>query len=567
MFGHPALRLLVRMKTKAALRQQARRLKRPSSWIFAALGFLLITGWLSSVLFSGAFRSRVDVPHETAVVGVQLAIFVLVWMTVFGAFNHRGLYLPKEEIEVVFTAPIARTDVVRYRLLVNLLRSVIAGLIFGLGAVRRLHSGWFALGGVMLTMLTMPVLGQALSLLLGDAENRLGKLVKRMPLRLFSTVLGVIVGLGVASLFVDQRFFREVLGRSQAAHFSLSSLTESPLVALVLAPTKPWALMITAPDAASFFPWFLVCAAVWAAAFELTARIPVDFRELSLSTSADVAQRLRRLRRGGIGAGGARVSKESLGWRVPWLFGRGSFGAIAWLKSTAIVRKARGTLFVSVLVVAFVTLLSTLPMHGNSSKEVLIGAGVIATIGTIYLCSLLRFDFRNDLEQMELVKAFPARPPLVFLATIVPEVTLVSVLLALAIFARACITGGFDPLLVAIVALQPFVTLGWVAIDNVVFLFSPVRYTPGQEGALQHTGRSVLLTLLRFTALIAALAAAGVPAALVYFGCRWLTELSNDASLWMAAITLWCGLAAVDAGIVVAGGSMLRRFDVARDRG
>jgi hypothetical protein len=122
-------------------------------------------------------------------------------------------------------------------------------------------------------------------------------------------------------------------------------------------------------------------------------------------------------------------------------------------------------------------------------------------------------------------------------------------------------------LLLAIVALLPLVTLGWVAIDNVVFLFSPVRYTPGQEGALQHTGRSVLLTLLRFTALIAALAAAGIPAAIAYFGSRELLELSNDASLWMAGIALWCGLAAVDAGIVVAGGSMLRRFDVARDRG
>jgi hypothetical protein len=302
-------------------------------------------------------------------------------------------------------------------------------------------------------------------------------------------------------------------------------------------------------------------------AFELTARIPIDFRELSLATSADVAQRLRRLRRGGLGAGVGQVSKETLKWSVPWIFGRGRFGAVAWLKLTAILRKARGTLFVSALIVAFVTLLSTFALHGTEVEAILGGAAVIATLGTIYLCSGLRFDFRNDLEQMELVKAFPVRPSLVFLATILPEVALVAVLLALAVLARALITNGFHPLLLAIIALQPLVTLGWVAIDNVVFLFAPVRYTPGQEGALQHTGRSVLLTLLRFTALIFALGVAGAPAALAFFGCRQYLELPDEVCFGIAGGILWCGLALVDLGLVLAGGAMLKRFDLARDRG
>lgn len=567
MFGHPALRLLIRMKMKGALRQQRRRLKRPSSWIFASLGLLLMLGWLSSVLFTGTLRSEIEMPHESAVFGVQVAIFILGLMTVFGAFNHRGLYLPKEEIELVFAAPLARTDIVRYRLLVNILRSVIAGVIFGVGASRRLHSAPFAFTGVVLTMLTMPLLGQALSLLLGDAENRLGKLLRKLPLRLISTVLGVAVGLGVASLFFEQDFFHDFIGQSNLARFSFATLTQSPIVEILLLPTKPWALMIAAEDAWTFLLWFLVCALAWWSAFELTARIPIDFRELSLATSADVAQRLRRLRRGGIGAGVGQVSKETLAWRVPWIFGRGNFGAIAWLKSTAILRKARGTLAVSALIVAFVTLLVTFALRDASTGAVIGGAGLIATLGTIYLCSGLRFDFRNDLEQMELVKAFPVRPSLVFLATILPEVTLVAVLLALAILGRAFITGNFDPLLLAIVALQPLVTLGWVAIDNVVFLFAPVRYTPGQEGALQHTGRSVVLTLMRFTALLVALCLAGGPAALLFFAFRDVLEVSETFSLGMAGVAMWCGLALVDVSLVLVGGVMLRRFDVARDRG
>jgi hypothetical protein len=569
MIGHPALRLLIRMKLKASLRGQLRRMRRPSSWIFAILGFLLVVFWLASVFISGAFQSNIAIGRDAAVFAVQVALFVLCLMTAFGAFNHRGLYLPKEEIEIAFSGPIERSDLVRYRLIVNLLRSVFAGAFFGLGATRRLSSGGFTFAGVMLTMLTLPILGQALSLLLGDAENRFARLAKKLPLRVVSIVLGVVVGLGVAALFFDtglaQRWFQ---GGALERMVSSTTVAEG-IVPVLLSPFKPWALMITAHSASEFWPWFALCAAIACAAFEATARIPIDFRELSLATSADIAKRLRRIRRGGIGIGSATVSKDTLAWNVPWVFGRKSFGAIAWLKLAAILRKARGTMVVSTLIVAFVTLLITSIVHdAGKEEEALMGAGLITVIGSVYLAVALRLDFRNDLEQMEIVKAFPARPSAVFLATILPQTALVSILLAAAVVVRAIATNAFAPLLVPVIALQPLVTLGWVAIDNVVFLFSPVRYTPGQEGALQQTGRSVLLMVVRFTALLAALVAAGGPAVAAYFACTTqVIGLSSDSALLVAAAVLWCGLALVDAGLVLAGGFMLRRFDVARDRG
>jgi hypothetical protein len=569
MIGHPALRLLIRMKLKASLRGQLRRMRRPSSWIFAILGFLLVVFWLASVFISGAFQSNIAIGRDAAVFAVQVALFVLCLMTAFGAFNHRGLYLPKEEIEIAFSGPIERSDLVRYRLVVNLLRSLFAGAFFGLGATRRLSSGGFTFAGVMLTMLTLPILGQALSLLLGDAENRFARIAKKLPLRIVSIVLGVVVGLGVAALFVDtglaQRWFQ---GGALERMVSSTTVAEG-IVPALLWPFKPWALMITAHSASEFWPWFALCAAIAGAAFEATARIPIDFRELSLATSADIAKRLRRIRRGGIGLGSATVSKDTLAWNVPWIFGRKSFGAIAWLKLAAILRKARGTLVVSTLIIAFVTLLITSIAHAADKDQQLLAAGLITVIGSVYLAVALRLDFRNDLEQMEIVKAFPVQPSAVFLATILPQTALVSILLAAAVVVRALATNSFVPLLLPLIALQPLVTLGWVAIDNVVFLFSPVRYTPGQEGALQQTGRSVLLMVVRFTALLAALVIAGGPSVAAYFACTNtdLIGLSPDTALLVGAAVFWCGLALVDAGLVLAGGFMLRRFDVARDRG
>jgi hypothetical protein len=175
LFGYPAMRLLVRLKLRGVLRTQLRRLKRPSSWIFAILGLLLFGLWIGSLAIS--FFSPRQTSYDPVILRLWtgIAIVVLCAMTVISAFGHRGLYLPKEEIELAFSSPIPRPDLVRYRMGINLLRSVIAGVLFGLGAARRMPVGIFAFVGVLLTLLTIPILGQATALLLGDAENRLGR--------------------------------------------------------------------------------------------------------------------------------------------------------------------------------------------------------------------------------------------------------------------------------------------------------------------------------------------------------------------------------------------------------
>jgi hypothetical protein len=302
------------------------------------------------------------------------------------------------------------------------------------------------------------------------------------------------------------------------------------------------------------------------AAFEFTARVPVDYRELSLATSADVARRLQRLRRGGAGVGGSKAEKLALSWNVPWLLGRSPFGAIAWLKFVAMLRKARGTLLFSILVVAFVAYAFPLVMNRGAGSEISwIGPAMIAAVGSMYLAAGLRFDFRQDLELMDLVKTWPVPATRIFLATILPEVLLISGLLSGAILVRAAFV-GFQVELLPILLFQPLLTFAWIAVDNAVYLYAPVRFTPGQEGALQHMGRSLLLMLLRFTLLAITLVVAGAPAVALVLGAD---ELGLEPSLaqLIAFSYAWLVLLFVDIGLVLAGGWILRRFDVARDRG
>jgi hypothetical protein len=568
LFGHPALRLLIRLKIAGVWRAQKRRLKRPSGWLFALLGLVLFGSWIGSVLLSVLLQRSPHYEIETVRLSTSIAILAFAGMTLIASFSHRGLYLPKEEIELAFSAPIARSDLVRYRMGVNLLRSLLAGLLFGLGAARRTPEPWFGFLGTMLTMLTLPILGQAAALLLGDAENKLGKLAKKLPLRPVAALLGAAVGVTLlALLFVPTQGWRDDLPL-EAPFTSLRELVDgSPWLRALLLPVEPWSRMISATSLGDFLPWFLVCAGLWVAGWELTARIRVDFRETSLATSADLAKRLARMRRGGSGLAGSLMTKADLGWKVPWVLGKGTFGAIAWLKLTTIARKARGAFLFSAMILLLVTLGMTFAWGDDSARSVLGGSATLATFGTIYLCSGLRFDFRNDLDQMEQIKAWPARPAVVFLAAVLPQVLVVSALLAIGILLRCAAIGGFHPGVVAILLIQPLVALAWTSVDNAVFLFYPVRFTPGQEGALQHIGRSVLMSFLRIGLAAVAVAVAVVPAVLIGLGARQVFDAGEDLAWTLGALAAFAGLAFLDAGLVLAGGRMLARFDLARDRG
>jgi hypothetical protein len=168
---------------------------------------------------------------------------------------------------------------------------------------------------------------------------------------------------------------------------------------------------------------------------------------------------------------------------------------------------------------------------------------------------------------MEQIRAWPARPSVVFLATVLPQVAAVSVLVAAGILLRCIAIGGFHPGVLAILLVQPLVALAWTSVDNAVFLFYPVRFTPGQEGALQHVGRSVLMSFLRLGLAALAIGVSVVPALVVWLLARKVLGTGEDLAWTLAAGAAWAGLAAMNGGLVLAGGRLLSRFDLARDRG
>ena len=568
--GDSALRKLALMKLRGGFRRQWKRLKSPSGFIFAAVGALLSVVWITTLVM-GRGEYRGEVPEgETLRAWTEVGILVFVVLTGFSAVAVRGVYLPKQEIERFFSAPLTRSDLVRYRMMVDFARTLFGAIVLGLLTFQRMPVPIFGFLGAMVAVFTLGVLRQSISLILGDARSRMGKWLQGRRLLGLRIAIGLAVWFLIMVVVLGDRYTDIVFGDLDLLAQG-GALLEHAVVRGLLTPLRPWSSMMTATSGLEFLRWGSLCVFIWLTLFEVTARLPIDFREQSLETSEEITRRLRRVGRGGALSSGD-VSQRAAARRVPWFFGRGPGGAVAWVKTASIVRKARGTLLVSLLIVFAVTLgvsilMSTADPEAGTDSSAIGGPILIAFLGIMYMSGTLRFDFRSDLDHMEQIKAWPVHPRRVFVATLLPQVMLISGALAGAILLRAAILGLFHPILLVVLLALPLVEFAWLAVDNAVYLFAPVRFVPGQEGTLHHSGRAIVLFLLRMILMALTLALIAAPAALLYTFGREHLGLDEDQVLWISILVGFGVLVLVDALLALVGGRMMQRFDVARDRG
>ena len=544
---------LLKLKARGYVRGVRRRLATPRGFEFGLLGTAAIGLWLVTLVLRTQLGAGLDpdlAPHAARVV-----LTALVLLTAFASISYRGVYFPPSELERLLSSPLSRQELVRYRMLVNCGRSLGSGIFMGIVFAPRMPHNGFAFVGIMVSLVTLPSLGQIFMLLSGELERRFRKSVMSGRLR----YLRALIPVGFLLLFLAM-FFAEDFEQFALPAGGLAGFIRHPIVEALSLPAAPWGLLISATTWGVFLPVLFVCLALSVFLFELAARMPLDFREMSLETSADVARRLRRLGsgRGVIGAG--KVSKRSLTWDVPWLFGKSPVGSVAWRQFVTIVRRARAAVTFYVVVLMLAIFLTLAPWE-SGGLDPTFGGLVVSALAVLYLSLGLRFDFRADLDRVETIKAWPLAPWRLFLATILPEAALVSTLAVLGVLLRTLIAGdGWPEDLSLVLACTPPGTLLWIALDNTAFLLFPVRYAPGQPGGLQHTGRALIVLFGRIAATLAFFGAVG--------GGMWLAHeavLAGGGTISTAALAgvLVAGLVTILSlvGILMAGGWALRRHD------
>ncbi|MBM3976534.1 MAG: hypothetical protein FJ299_06040 [Planctomycetes bacterium] len=560
------LRLLARRKFRGWFRKQLRRARTPGGVVLALIGLLVIGAWVawllaSLVLARGLGSIGADVSNAARGVGFFAALFATI-----NALSMRGLYIPREEIELLFSTPLARADLVRHRLWVSGMRSSIGGLFMGLFIAIEAPVATYAVLAAVFGLWTLAAWSQGIAILAGALErrllDRLTRVTRWLGVALFA---GLVLGLLAWATADESNWLTALRQRAQAGlpGGRLSGLLElEPLRTLVL-PVEPWARLAAAPSLAAGLPWLLLCLALWALAIEVVARLPIDFRELSLETSSNVAERIRRSRRSGGAVSAGKVSPSGALRRVPWFFGRSALGAIAWRKSAGVVRRARGTLFMSLLMILLLSFLVR-GMGGDDERAALVRSIFFAVLGTLYLCNGLRFDFREDLGRMAAMKSWPVGSWGLFCATLLPEWTLVSLLLCGALFVLNLSYGGLSLELAPVFLAVPMLVAYWITVDNIVFLLAPFRTTPGQDGVLQNAGRALLMGLVRM--LVYALFAGTI--GLAFVGTWTLLPLLgvDERSAFALATLAGGGVGCVGAAALTwIGGRALARFDVARE--
>jgi hypothetical protein len=538
--GDPALRRLGLLELRGFFRRRLRRLRTPSGALFALAGIALVVVWLGSLGLALSFGGMRGVAPDEARAVARLAVFGLFLLGLMGNLSHRGLYLPAHKIERLFSAPVARADLIRYRLHCLLAQSAIGAFLVGLALASRMPSVLSVWLAAPLLVATVAIAGQGAALLLGAFEHRL-------PLKW----LPVVSRVGMIALLIAGALFYQLLEDVEGERSRLLlTIAEDPRVLAISGWCEPWARLMTATDADQRLWATLLCAAIALVAFEAVARIPVDFRELALANAADVARRLRRLRRGGV-AGAAKVSRAASVRRVPWVAGRGVRGAIVWLKLGGIVRRAPVTLAFSAFMLAVLVISAGAFSRGEEPEMRVVGSWLIAGLGTLYLASGLRFDFREEAERLERIKSWPLAAHQTFLAVLLPQASLVVLLLALGTSVHATWIGVPVADLWPVFATLPLLVWIWLALDNALFLVWPVRVAPGQDGALQNMGRAGLLMVVRMALVTALGALAG--------GVGWGVRSGlGEAAGWAASASV---LAIAGWGLLRAGGAALARFD------
>ena len=576
--GAGALRLLWWMKLIGRVRRIGRRARTPLGALTTLAGVALIALWIASLLMRSSMLDRAGPPPSIDATRAGLCVYLV--FVAFSSLSFRGVYLPRPELERLLAGPIARSSIVRYRMLGSITMSLPFLALLGLVLAPRFESPAAAIAAIVLTLPATTVFGQGLSLVAARTSGPLHRLLERVPggvLRLVGALglMGLLMTLAFGPGLVSEKgrqqraVIEQVLGGNDGSALReydpppgvgerLAAAAEHPVLRVVTAPVEPWARALTAPTFPAALPWLGAIAALLALLFEAVARLPVDFREASLRTSLDLERRVARVRRGQGGVAAFQGERAAAARPVPWLMGRGPAGAIVWLRMARLLRQARGSLVVAGVVAVGGIALGT-RFFDDSVEE----TAALAVLAVVYLASGLRIDLRADLDRMEVLKAWPVSPVKLFAASLVPGTLVTSVVVAIITLARCAILGAWDPGHLAVLAAVPPLAFAWIAVDNAIFLLFPVRYVPGQGSAIQHAGRTFLLVILRAVLFGSLLITA--------LGGGWLIAEWGGASGWseplvLALVLAWgAGVSALGFCALLAFGAWaLARHDVSR---
>jgi hypothetical protein len=533
-----SLWLLLRLRFVGWVRRWVRNLRSPRRALLALIALLC---FLPGPIFA-LFAPRVQVAEQVALIRRfgPLGLFLFCLINVLLASEDRTITYSPAEVNFLFPGPYRPRQLLLYKIVGTLLAAVFTALFFTLLCAHHSYSFISAFFGVLFSVFFLYLFVLAVGLFISAT----GALAFNRQRRVVLGAVLVLISLGLGQA-----------GR-QAARLDgwelLLRLERSAAVQAAVIPFQPFIRAFTAervwPDLVG---WSSLSAAIDAALLGLILVLNAQYLEASATASARRYERLQRARRGG------GISHQALGrWRFPELPSWGGIGPNLWRQTTTALRSPSRvvTVWLLFLFPVILSLLSGNPKTTGLSPS-LGPMSFIATF-TIIGSAMIGFDFRSDLDRMEGLKTLPIPPSrLVFSQMLVPAAVMtIGQWLALGLLAWFVPTER--PALLAVAFVLPLFNLLVIEVENLYFLWYPVRLTSGQSVDFQAMGRQFLVTLAKMATVgLVAGVAAGFGGLVFFLIESWPATLG----------VVWVVVAGFIAGFVPLVAMAFKQFDVARD--
>lgn len=554
---------LARVSLRNRVRKALLRLREPRYLVGTALAALYLFGFLGRAMAPQPHTDLRWIPVDVlpfvdaALFGVAVLGLGAVWL--FG--TRPPLLFTEAEIQLLFPAPVTRRNLLDYKVVTGLCRIALGTGVTALLLSRTGFASWWRLWlGLWLTFGTvwLHLIGAGLTRIALLEHGRAG--LRRR--------LGTLVGVAVLVFLLAQVAVHTVPPPSRPdldalAGYLARVLATAPLGWLVL-PVRAIVRVVLATDALDAGKGLAIALATLAAHYLWVVRSDRAFEESALE-SASRRARIREAR-----AYGRRAPLRGRNLSRAW-FPLASQGrpavAIIWKNAVAcqrlfllplVVVAASFLLPVSALVLDWVPKVSGSDL--TFAVAVLVGTGalLIAPIGPL----VLRADLRQDVKQLDILRAFPLRGWQVVLAELLGpalllallEVSLVATSLALSAASVSSVSWGLRLATGAtVVFICPMLSAAVLLVQNAGVVLFPawVAYEPGQRG-IEAIGQRLLNVLGTMLVLGVGLAPSAGVGAVIYFLLRWV----GLPVLGLPVAALVCGVllaGEVGVGVVLAG--------------
>src|SRR6185437_5209951 len=543
---HSALWLLIGLQLRGWLRYLLRSLRTPKGALLGLVGGTVFCLWMLTVVFAPRQGGR-WAGHDLREYGPAL-LLLYCFMNVVFSTGERSIYFPPAEVNFFFPGPFSRRQLLAYKIASTLIVSLPTALFMSLALQGQ--ATWFVASFVamLLIVLFMQLFSMTINLLAVSIGARLYTRGRKLVLA-WSLLIGLALVLrvgGSPAHWQPREFLHQILA--------------TPVWKVVSWPLH-W--FFEAYTAAHWWPDLLVstglAALVDLAMMGVVFALDAHYLEASAMASVRIYARAQRLRRGGIGSGEGlrRGGKVRLGLpMLPWM---GGIGPLVWRQLTTALRGADRLLLLLLILAAALSAPILANMH-EEQENLLLVMGPMALWLTLFLTTMLPFDFRGDIDRLAFLKTLPLPPWRLAIGQLLAPVLLMTVLQWIGL---AVIGGGSPPtewLLPGCLACAVYVlpiNFLLFALDNLLFLLFPTRLMAATPGDFQALGRNVLFMMAKAIGLIVVVLVAGTVGGLAYMlsGNNWVIGLT---AAW--PVMVGCAAALVP---LVAWAFVL--FDVGRD--